>query len=108
MRPGPKARPTILKQLRGTWRADRHGKRPEPVAPGALIATPPYLSEAQARRFNEILDNAPRGLLRRWDAPTLAGFVIAEDVIAEANIARQTAEGNCLLDRTEKGQLMIS
>lgn len=105
MRRGPKAHPTQLKRLRGTFRADRH-RGLDPVAPGLLIDPPTYLSEPQRRRFLEILAHAPKNLLRQWDAATLAG--IAESVVIETNEARQREEGNYLLDVTEKGQLMIS
>jgi len=97
--------PTRLLRLHGVYRQDRHGDRLEPLAPGSLLDPPSYLSEAQAARFREIIETAPQNLLRRWDAPTLAGFVIAESVVIEANKAR--AEGQ-LLDRTERGALTVA
>jgi len=105
MRRGRKPQLTRLLRLQGTYRQDRHGDRLEPLAPGPLLDPPSYLSEAQAARFREIIETAPKNLLRRWDAPTLAGFVIAESVVIEANKAR--AEGQ-LLDRTERGALTVA
>src|SRR5215472_11827081 len=90
MKRGPKLKPTTLKRLHGTFNVTRDGKRgPEPLAPGVLLDPPEYLSPAQAARFREILADAPANLLRRWDAPTLAGYVIAESAVIEANMARQ-------------------
>jgi phage terminase small subunit len=94
-----------LLRLHGAYRQDRHGDRLEPLVPGPLLDPPSYLSEAQATRFREIIETAPQNLLRRWDAPTLVGFVIAESVVIEANKAR--AEGQ-LLDRTERGALTVA
>ena len=108
MRKGRKPRPTTLLRLRGTYRQDRHADRLEPLAPGVLAEPPPYLSPAQAERFREILAHAPKNLLRRWDAPTLAGFCIAEDVIAAANKARQAAEGDGLLTISSRGDPTLS
>jgi phage terminase small subunit len=105
MRRGRKPQPTRLLRLHGAYRQDRHGDRLEPLAPGPLLDPPSYLSEAQAARFREIIETAPQNLLRRWDAPTLAGFVISESVVIEANKAR--AEGQ-LLDRTERGALTVA
>ena len=99
MRRGRKPQPTRLLRLHGAYRQDRHGDRLEPLAPGQLLDPPSYLSEAQAARFREIIETAPQNLLRRWDAPTLAGFVIAESVVIEANKARAAGQ---LLDRTER------
>jgi phage terminase small subunit len=94
-----------LLRLHNAYRQDRHGDRLEPFVPGPLLDPPSYLSEAQAARFRETIETAPKNLLRRWDAPTLAGFVIAESVVIEANKAR--AEGQ-LLDRTERGALTVA
>ena len=90
MKTGRKPKPAALKRLHGTFNVTRDGNRgPEPLAPGVLLDPPDYLSPAQALRFQEILAEAPANLLRRWDAPTLAGFVIAESAVIEANKARQ-------------------
>ena len=90
MKRGPKLKPTALKRLHGTFNVTRDRKRGlEPLAPGVLLDPPEYLSPAQAARFQEILADAPANLLHRWDAPTLAGYVIAESAVIEANMARQ-------------------
>jgi phage terminase small subunit len=94
-------------KLRGTWRADRHDRGPEPIAPGLLIEPPAYLNEAQAKRFRQILAEAPRHLLRRWDCASLAAFTVAESLLIEATEARKREEENALLDRSEHGQIII-
>ena len=104
---GPRPRPTMLRKLRGTWRADRHD-RVEPEAPGVLLTPPTYLNEAQAKRFRQILEEAPRHLLRRWDCASVAAFVVAESLLIEATEARKREEDNgTLLDRSEHGQIII-
>jgi phage terminase small subunit len=84
MKTGRKRKPLALKRLHGTVNVTREGQRaPEPLAPGELLDPPPWLTAAQARRFREILADAPANLLRRWDAATLAGYVIAESRVIE-------------------------
>jgi phage terminase small subunit len=100
MRRGRKPQPTKLLRLRGAYRHDRHGSRLDPLPTGPLLEPPGWLTEAQRQRFDEILANAPKTLLRRWDEPTVAGFVVAESVVIEANRAR--AEGH-LLDSARGG-----
>ena len=107
MKRGPKLKPTTLKRLHGTFNVTRDGKRgPEPLAPGVLLDPPEYLSPAQAARFREILADAPANLLRRWDAPTLAGYVIAESAVIEANMARQ-ADASTFV-RSSHGVVVLS
>src|SRR5215472_5112348 len=90
MKTGRKPKPTALKRLHGTINVTRdHERGLEPLAPGVLLDPPEYLSPAQAVRFREILADAPANLLRRWDAPTLAAYVMAESAVIEANRARQ-------------------
>jgi len=100
MRRGRKPQPTKLLRLRGAYRHDRHGDRLDPLPAGPLLEPPGWLTEAQRQRFYEILADAPKNLLRRWDGPTVAGFVVAESVVIEANKAR--AEGH-LLDSARGG-----
>ena len=100
MRRGRKPQPTKLLRLRGAYRHDRHGDRLEPLPTGSLLEPPGWLTEAQRQRFNEILANAPKNLLKRWDGPTVAGFVVAESVVIEVNKAR--TEGH-LLDSARGG-----
>ena len=100
MRRGRKPQPTKLLRLRGAYRHDRHGDRLDPLPAGPLLEPPGWLTEAQRQRFNEILANAPKNLLKRWDGPTVAGFVVAESVVIEVNKAR--TEGH-LLDSARGG-----
>jgi hypothetical protein len=85
MRRSRKPQPTKLLRLRGAYRHDRHGNRLDPLPTAPLLQPPGWLTEAQRQRFDEILANAPKNLLRRWDEPTVAGFVVAESVVIEAN-----------------------
>ena len=78
MRRGRKPQPTKLLRLRGAYRHDRHGNRLDPLPTGPLLEPPGWLTEAQRQRFDEIIQTAPKNLLRRWDGPTVAGFVVAE------------------------------
>jgi len=105
MRRGRKDKPTVLHKLHGTYRAHRHADRQEPLAPGVLLEPPAWLNAVQRQRFSEILADAPRNLLRKWDAPTLAGYVVAESVVIEANKAREQGQ---LLGRTERGAVTIT
>jgi phage terminase small subunit len=105
MRRGRKAQPTVLHKLRHSYRSDRHSGR-DPVAPGELVAVPAYLSEAQQRRFGEVLRDAPRGVLRRIDQAVLASYIIAESRMAAINLALQQQEQ--LLDTSLHGQVMIA
>jgi phage terminase small subunit len=100
IRRGRKPQPTKLLRLRGAYRHDRHGNRLDPLPTGPLLEPPDWLTDAQRQRFHEILANAPKNLLRSWDGPTVAGFVVAESVVMEANKAR--AEGH-LLDSARGG-----
>jgi phage terminase small subunit len=98
--------PLALKKLHGTVEPSDRRRRPEPEAPGLLQDPPAYLSEAQRARFEEVLAQAPRHLLRRWDATVVAGFVIAEAILAEATLARSRA-GSGLLAEDAMGRTMI-
>jgi phage terminase small subunit len=102
---GRKSHPTVLHRLRGTFQPVRHGNRLDPKTPGELRKPPAWLSPAQARRFKELLRQAPRRVLRQIDSGVLASYVVCEDTIAKANIAQQ--EHGRLLDRSEKGQPMV-
>ena len=104
---GPRPRPATLHRLKGTFRGDRHARR-EPDAPGPLLRPPPYLNPRQRRRFHQILAEAPRNLLRRMDAPSVAGFIVAESLLAEATEARaRELDNGALLDRSEHGQIIL-
>ena len=104
---GPRPRPATLHRLKGTFRGDRHGGR-EPEAPGPLLRPRRYLNPQQRRRFRQILAEAPRNLLRRMDAPSVAGFIVAESLLAEATEARaRKLDNGALLDRSEHGQIIL-
>jgi P27 family predicted phage terminase small subunit len=95
---GPKPRPTLLKKLHGTYRADRHDHGPEPDAPGLLLEPPDWLPERLGVRFREIIATAPRHLLRRWDMAAVAAFVIAEGQLIDATKALEEPGAAWLID----------
>jgi P27 family predicted phage terminase small subunit len=95
MKTGRKPRPTKLLKLQGTWRHDRHEDRLEPQAPGDLAREEPpaHLTEAQKARWRWALERAPANILRSIDREALTAFVVAADLVEQANAAQQ------LLDR---------
>jgi hypothetical protein len=93
MKPGSRPRPTVLHRLRGTFNATRHRDRADPVAPGELHRPPVWLSKVQARRFRQLLEQAPRRLLRQADGGMLASYVVVEGLVAEANRLHQAGQG---------------
>jgi phage terminase small subunit len=104
---GPRRTPLSLKELHGTAEPVDRRRSPEPVAPGLLVEPPDYLNRGQRRRFAEVLEIAPRHLLRRCDATVVAGFVIAESLLAEATRARNAAEHGGLVELDSKGRVMV-
>jgi hypothetical protein len=87
MRNGRPPKPTLLHHLHGTFNVTKHRDRiNDPVAPGELKRPPAHLSKPQARRFREVLAHAPRQILRQADIGMVASYVIAESVVAEANM----------------------
>ena len=103
---GRRPQPTSLKRLHGTFRADRV-KGPKLLAPGLLREAPPWLDERQAVRFAEILRDAPRHLLRKWDSAVVASYCVAESLLIEASEARKALESGGLLDLDAKGRVMV-
>src|SRR5262252_6898252 len=101
-------KPTYMHRPKGNYRSSRHGDRLNPEPEGELMAPPGWLSPAQKKRFQEILQDAPVKLLRRWAASLLAAYVVAEDTIAQANEARQTEAGRHLLERNSDRTLTIA
>lgn len=73
-----RARPTLLKLVSGTYRADR--ARPnEPVPRGTIGAPPDYLNEAQRAIWNRLVVQAPAGLLTDVDAEAFARYCVLVD-----------------------------
>lgn len=80
---GRKPKPTVLKELHGN-----PGRRPlpkgEPIAQGALMEPPAWLSEDAKEGWRYALKHAPAGLLRKIDAGVLAVWVVAESLHRQA------------------------
>jgi phage terminase small subunit len=114
MKTGRKPRPTTLKRLHGTFNVTRDSRRrPEPIAPGDLAAEEPpaHLTEAQKARWRWALERAPANILRSIDREALIAFVVAGDLVEQANKAQQALDaGKTLpyLAKTDRGLPTLS
>lgn len=70
------------------------------VFPDARLPTPPFLTEAQALEWCEIVNSLPADFFRPGDAPLLAAFCVAS-ALHKAAAAALEADG--AIGRTEKG-----
>jgi hypothetical protein len=86
---GPPRKPTMLKELAGTMHTRDRRRGPEPLAPGELGDPPASFSEAQQAKWYEALAAAPPGLLRKIDGQVLAAFVLAGELVEQANIHQE-------------------
>lgn len=81
---GPPPKPTHLKVIAGN-----PGKRPlnesEPKPQGNLADPPVWMSESQKKDWCYVIQNAPRGLLKRLDKGALTVWVVAEGIHREAS-----------------------
>lgn len=81
---GPKPKPTHLKLLQGN-----PGKRPIPKNLAApvedLVEPPAWFDKSLKKAWGYAIASAPRGLLKKLDASTLAIWVIAEDLHRKAS-----------------------
>jgi len=78
MRTGRPPKPTVLKKLHGTYRANR--QRPnEPQPQGDLKEPPEWMDESQRAGWSYAITNSPPGLLKLLDRGILALWVEAED-----------------------------
>ena len=86
---GRKPIPTALKKTRGTLRKSRTNTR-EPIPPGGDLRPPASFDEARLALWKYFIENAPEGLLRPLDGPTLAVLV---DAVIEHRIAAAAFAG---------------
>jgi phage terminase small subunit len=93
MKNGRPPKPLQLHRLHGTYHATKHRDRADLPAPGDLEEPPVWLSPKQRRRFRELVEQAPRRLLRQADRAMLASFVVIEGHVAEANRLQQKGLG---------------
>lgn len=82
---GRKPKPTQLKLVQGTARADRTNKR-EPLPFGNLEDPPEWMTPSQQDGWRYAIEHAPKGLLKYLDQSALAVWVIAEDLHKQASI----------------------
>jgi phage terminase small subunit len=92
MKAGRKPKPTVLHRLHHTYRPVRHDDRLEPIAPGELTDPPAHLTGPQKTRWRQVLKDAPKSVLRKVDSEALTAFVIAADLVEQANIAQQALD----------------
>ena len=85
---GRRRRPTHLKLVEGRhYRLNKH----EPVPEGALSEAPEFFTATQRAVWDYVIQNAPRGLLKRLDAATLQAWVAAKCLHDEAMKALQSS-----------------
>lgn len=88
--PGPAPKPSALKKLQGTYRADRATSLEATPAP-APLEVPPYLSGLAADKWNELAPMLARnGLLTEGDTDTLAVYCQTWARYLEAEIRLET------------------
>ena len=114
MRTGPKAKPTQLHRLHGTYNVTRHRQRDgEAEAPGDLraVEAPADLSEAERAIWDHAIAHAPAGVLKDIDRHVLRLWCQAE---ARYMLARQMQAklderaGLQLLIKTKAGDMVAS
>jgi P27 family predicted phage terminase small subunit len=81
---GRPTKPTQLKMISGTARADRINKR-EPIPTGNLVDAPNHLTPDQIEIWKFAIENAPSGLLKRLDTSVLETWVVSYDHYKKLN-----------------------
>ena len=102
---GRKPKPTALKLIQGTARADRANHR-EPTPNGDLSIAPAWMTESQKAGWQYAINNAPRGLLKLLDQSALTVWVLAEDIHRQA--AEKLEENGLLTAAPNTGMLIQS
>lgn len=110
---GRKPKPTHLHKLTGTFRKGRHGcaRAGEPVANGALIDPPAWMTSQQQEIWTYAIAHAPAGLVKMIDASILAVWVVAYDqhrVAAEQQAKIDAGNALPLLSRDKDGLAVAS
>jgi P27 family predicted phage terminase small subunit len=80
---GSTPKPTALKLIQGTYRADRANPA-EPIPQGDLSSAPEWMNESQKTGWDFAITKAPKGLLKELDQSVLTIWVIAESIHREA------------------------
>lgn len=80
---GRKPKPTQLKLIQGTARADRANAR-EPAPSGNLDIAPEWMTDSQKAGWDYAIKNSPKGLLKHLDQSALSVWVAAEDLHRQA------------------------
>lgn len=100
---GPRPKPTNMKLLQGTYRADRASSN-EPAPPPAVPSCPSFLKGEARREWKRISkDLATLGLLTRIDRAALAGYCTAWETYVESD---KEVRLNGRTTTTDKGNLV--
>jgi phage terminase small subunit len=81
---GPRPQPTTLKALRGTIRTPDRRRGPDALALGGRLVAPKYFTPVMRKRWRQILQDAPLGVLRPIDSAILTDFVVNEALAEQA------------------------
>lgn len=76
---GRKPLPTVVKLISRSQHL-RDDIDDEPIPPGVLIEPPTSITESQKKLWDDAIENAPRGLLRKLDGRLLYVWVVAADL----------------------------
>jgi P27 family predicted phage terminase small subunit len=101
---GRKRKPSQLKVLQGTFRKDRSNPN-EPVIKKALVQAPEHFSSEQVQLWDQIIAEAPKGLLRTLDLGVLETYVVAYVLYREA-LKKMGASGQVI--KTPNGYPQVS
>jgi P27 family predicted phage terminase small subunit len=80
---GRNPKPTALKLIQGTLRADRANPA-EFIPQGDLRAAPGWMNESEKAGWDFAISKAPKGLLKELDQSVLTIWVVAENLHREA------------------------
>ena len=99
--PGPKPKPTHLKVVENNpGRRKLNDKEPKPR--GNRYDPPKWQTDAQRKGWQDAIEAAPIGLLKRLDRSVLVAWVVAEDLHRQAAEKLNSADGAMLI-RTPNG-----
>jgi P27 family predicted phage terminase small subunit len=98
---GRKPKATILKLISGN-----PGHRPlnhfEPVPEGDLVSPPDWFTPRQRILWDQVIRDAPEGLLRKLDSTMLETFIVAKSLHEEAS--QRIAQVGTLIKETGTGR----
>ena len=101
---GRKPLPTELHRLKGSFNVTKHGRdrTGEPIATGALLGPPDWMSESQQESWRFAVQNAPTGILKQIDRGILTVWIVAEDDHRTATMAQAALNKEAVLPMLTK------